>query len=206
VTDDSLEYIGVNECSDGLVRNKFAKSGLDSSVELGLAVCNSLEEEDGEVSGLPLELDMYQATPYNLESCETTPAMLERGYSHLFTSATNRYGILQRYPFDPALQSSSVLVEDYDSHKRWIYVKGSPEAISDMCSAASIPSSYKDAVFSFTSKGLYVIALARKIIPTTPYIPARKDLESNLTFLGFIAFVVCVTKWFVYYLVLKDLC
>ena len=69
------------------------------------------------------------------------------------------------------------------------FVKGSPEKIKELC-ISQIPTEYDTVLEQYTKEGYRVIALANKELKKfeTNMIPSirREEIESNLTFLGFL--------------------
>lgn len=86
----------------------------------------------------------------------------------------------------------SVIVKKLHSPGMDIYVKGAPEAMTDICLQESLPNDYKDRLSYYTHHGFRVIACATKSVPNLNFVRAqrvkREQVESDLTFLGFIVF------------------
>lgn len=83
---------------------------------------------------------------------------------------------------------SSVICKD-SKHNFMAFVKGSPERIKELC-ISQIPTEYDTVLEQYTKEGYRVIALANKELKKfeTNMIPSirREEIESNLTFLGFL--------------------
>lgn len=87
----------------------------------------------------------------------------------------------------------SVIVKSLNSpHSATAFVKGAPEALRELCSSESLPSDYDELLNFYTRHGYRVIACAAKHYPQLSWIKAqrlkREEVESNLTFLGFVVF------------------
>jgi len=86
----------------------------------------------------------------------------------------------------------SVIVKKLHSPGMDIYVKGAPEAMTDICLKESLPNDYKERLSYYTQHGFRVIACATKSMPNLNFVRAqrvkREQVESDLTFLGFIVF------------------
>jgi len=83
----------------------------------------------------------------------------------------------------------SVLCRNEFDNKFRAFVKGSPEMISSLCSANSIPSNFKEVLENYTKEGYRVIALAHKLMPSNfkyrqSQTVKREDIEKDLEFLG----------------------
>lgn len=92
------------------------------------------------------------------------------------------FGIVRQFPFDPARQRSSVIVQDLSTKKLWAFVKGSPEAIRAI-TPTSLPSNFADETHAHASHGYYCIGFGMKELPeaSTTIISDRDVIESNLT-------------------------
>jgi len=86
----------------------------------------------------------------------------------------------------------SVIVKKLHSPGMDIYVKGAPEVMTDICLKETLPSDYKERLAYYTHHGYRVIACAAKSMPALSFVRAqrikREQVESELTFLGFIVF------------------
>ena len=80
-----------------------------------------------------------------------------------------------------------IIARDYE-----VYVKGAPEAIRNICKQESIPNAFDDNSYAYTRKGLRLIAIAHKVVRNVTFDQvmklSRSEVESDLTFLGFIVF------------------
>lgn len=101
--------------------------------------------------------------------------------------------ILRRFGFSASLQRMSVictLPESAPSDPLLLFCKGSPEMIATLCTPASLPPNFQAVLLDFVQKGYRVLGCAvRSLPPLSPsdmLTAARKDLESDLTFLGFL--------------------
>ncbi|KAF9177839.1 hypothetical protein BGZ51_000548 [Haplosporangium sp. Z 767] len=101
-------------------------------------------------------------------------------------------GIIRCFEFISSLRRMSVIVKKLHSPGMEVYVKGAPEAMIDICIKESLPLDYKERLLYYTHHGYRVIACATKSLPTLNFVRAqrvkREQIESELTFLGFIVF------------------
>ena len=69
-------------------------------------------------------------------------------------------------------------------------MKGSPERIRELCVASSLPGNFDEILEKYTECGYRVLALAGRPMPDLSYLKSQKiprdEVESNLTFLGFL--------------------
>ncbi|OWZ05906.1 hypothetical protein PHMEG_00021919 [Phytophthora megakarya] len=99
-----------------------------------------------------------------------------------------KYGIVKRFPFDAAYQRSSAVVEEIATGKRFIFVKGSPEAVSAI--STTTPPDLKHKTLSFSADGYYCIGFGvKELDPNTPIdINSREQVESAVEFEGLALF------------------
>ncbi|KAF9907569.1 hypothetical protein EC991_010781 [Linnemannia zychae] len=101
-------------------------------------------------------------------------------------------GIIRCFEFVSSLRRMSVIVKKLHSPGMDIYVKGAPEAMTDICLKESLPSDYAERLSYYTQHGYRVIACATKSMPSLNFVRAqrvkREQVESDLTFLGLIVF------------------
>eukprot|EP00928_Gymnodinium_smaydae_P014577 TRINITY_DN15366_c1_g1_i1.p1 TRINITY_DN15366_c1_g1~~TRINITY_DN15366_c1_g1_i1.p1 ORF type:complete len:1530 (-),score=419.39 TRINITY_DN15366_c1_g1_i1:49-4638(-) len=105
--------------------------------------------------------------------------------------------ILQRYRFLSKLQRSCTVVRVAMRDEgaalrsgRYALVKGSPEAIEKLLAEGAAPSWYQTRYRDLAEEGKRILALALKELPEGPddEVPTREESESQLRFVGFIAF------------------
>ncbi|KAF9941951.1 hypothetical protein BGZ67_003522 [Mortierella alpina] len=101
-------------------------------------------------------------------------------------------GIIRCFEFVSALRRMSVIVKRLHSPGMDVFVKGAPEVMTDICLKESLPLDYQQRLAYFTHHGYRVIACAHKSMPNLNFVRAqrikREQVESELTFLGFIIF------------------
>jgi len=109
--------------------------------------------------------------------------------------------ILHRHHFSSALQRMSTVAKvapRSGASELRALVKGSPEAIGKLLAAGGKPAWYESAYLSMAERGMRVLALASKPLPACESDAAaaalpREQVETDLTFAGFIAFA-CKTR------------
>lgn len=221
LTEDGLDLTDIVQTSE----NKFAVPLPAVNVETldpkshfvrCMTTCHSLTIINGEVSGDPLDVRMFQATGWSLvepkvgdeskfDQIQTTyvsPPVLEidamtlsdeflgAGTSRRQNSASDsELGIIRQFPFLSDLQRASVIVKPLRSEPNDMvaYVKGAPEKIASLC--LTVPSDFTSFLSSYTQQGQRVIALAYKPISLS-WRKAQKierdSIEKDLNFLGFL--------------------
>ena len=113
------------------------------------------------------------------------------------TSWVESVRIVERYRFSSKLQRMSVVARtsasSADHAGYYALTKGSPEAVRMLLSSDKIPSWYDASYRQLAEQGLRVLAMAYKKLPSIASDSdvsklARDDVESELSFAGFIAF------------------
>ena len=98
--------------------------------------------------------------------------------------------LLRRFDFSAALLRFSTICQNHFDSKYRGFVKGSPEKIYELCNHSSLPSNYEEVMQDYTKEGYRVIALATKelegMTADRVHIVSRGEVESGLTFLGFL--------------------
>lgn len=132
--------------------------------------------DDGEVVGDPMEKETVKASGWKLDEKE----------KNVMVGNNKKIKILKRFQFSSSLKRSSVISKV--DNKILVGVKGAPETISERLTV--IPSNYEKTFKYFTRNGSRVLALAYKYLDNNKNFDKleRRDVESDLTFAGFIVF------------------
>ncbi|XP_064459602.1 polyamine-transporting ATPase 13A3-like isoform X2 [Ornithodoros turicata] len=207
LTEDGLDLFGVVPASGG----KFHKEhrdprelATDSQFLMGMATCHSLTMIDGQLSGDPLDLKMFEATDWVLEEPDIedntkydviTPTVVrpnkKRPSSDVIEDPSKvehlEVGIVRELPFSSSMQRMSVVARVLGASHFDVYCKGAPETIASLCKTDSVPSDFSEVLTSYTQRGHRVLALAHR--PLTANFAkvhriAREEVECGLTFLG----------------------
>jgi predicted P-type ATPase len=168
---------------------------------LGMGVCHNLKVMGtGEIIGNEVDKASFEFSGSKIDTRE--------GKDFEIIHQGKRYIIVKQNLFDNMTVTQSVIVETEDG-KNLVFVKGSPEAIRSICKPKSIPVSFDETFRSGSKSGLYQLGIAYKelkmekelenddspdlkneveICPVKVSMLPRKDIESSLTFCGFINF------------------
>ncbi|GMF19355.1 unnamed protein product [Phytophthora fragariaefolia] len=156
LTQEHLSFVGVDDPEAAGVPTR----SIPPLVKLVMASCHSLSKHEGVLQGYPLELAMFNASQYDMEYLNDK---VKGSYIAIVTSTedkSKKYGILKRFAFDAAHQRSSAVIEELETKKRFVVVKGSPEA---MCSiSAATPVNLQQKVHSYSADGYYCIGFGTK--------------------------------------------
>ena len=97
--------------------------------------------------------------------------------------------LIRRFDFSSKLQRMSVIAKNMFDDTFRSYVKGSPERIRELCLADTLPENFDEILQIYTECGYRVLALASRKLDIN-CLKAQKigrdEVESNLTFLGFL--------------------
>ena len=204
-------------------------STVDSNVRRVLATCHGLstmaiQDDDKndtaaitittttttELVGSYLEIEMFRATGYTLAHSGPTQNVLARMRAPRGSEWPSHH-VLKRFDFAPALQRSSVVVEDVvvcddggdgnGGHVvvggKFACVKGSVEKLVALCGgsgsggpADGVPATLLRDVERWSKKGFYILGFASKALPAGVQVAnlTRADVESNLRFHGVLLF------------------
>uniref|UniRef100_A0A8C1MPX2 Polyamine-transporting ATPase 13A3 n=1 Tax=Cyprinus carpio TaxID=7962 RepID=A0A8C1MPX2_CYPCA len=200
LTEDGLDMWGIQRAEDGRFHHSEEKADDESLVTTKfvscMATCHSLTKIEGQLSGDPLDLKMFEAIGWILvESTEEETAHHDRieltyvkppnqllpptvtspeqdlELSELYDlSESYMIGIVRQFSFSSALQRMSVVVRQIGQRRMDAYLKGAPEVVASLCKKETVPEDFAEVLEDYTKQGFRVIALA------------HRRLESKLTF------------------------
>ncbi|KAF1780678.1 P-type ATPase, cytoplasmic domain N [Phytophthora cactorum] len=187
LTKEHLSFVGVDNLEAS--GSGFPSLDMTPQVKLVLATCHGLSKHEGTLQGYPLEIAMFNASRFDME-CLNEQA--KGGFIAEVTSTddvSKKYGILKRFAFDAAHQRSSTIVEELETKKRFVVVKGSPEAICAI--STSTPADLLQNVHTYSADGFYCIGFGMKELNSST-IPidkiVRDDVECTVEFQGLAIF------------------
>jgi cation-transporting ATPase 13A1 len=180
--------------------------GASSAALLVLGGCHSLVLVDGKLAGDPLEEAALKGIKWELlgnpqDVCRPRPEALVDGVLVLDLPGEGRHvelsqvRILARHHFASKLQCMSVVVTVPALEGGFALVKGSPEALQQMC--VDVPAAYTQIAADLAMRGMRVIALGYKRLSPSAVrscIESRSETEASIHFVGFVAFTCRVRK------------
>jgi len=115
---------------------------------------------------------------------------------HLLHEGTSRpLFVLSVWDFKSALQRMSVVVRDSKDAATYVFTKGAPEKVVQLCRPESLPDNVQNTIRKFTKHGYRVLAFGYKKVdgsnlevPTAHQTRLRDHFESELTFQGIALF------------------
>uniref|UniRef100_A0A3B4TLF6 Polyamine-transporting ATPase 13A3 n=1 Tax=Seriola dumerili TaxID=41447 RepID=A0A3B4TLF6_SERDU len=213
LTEDGLDLWGVQRVENGSFHlseeNAYKESLVKSQFVACMATCHSLTKIEGQLSGDPLDLKMFEATGWILEEAteeETSlhnrimptvvrpPKQLlppEPAVSQEQDMVPYEIGIVRQFPFSSALQRMSVVARLLGEKRMNAYTKGAPEVVASLCKKETVPENFAEVLEGYTKQGFRVIALAhRRLESKLTWHKVqninRDHIETNMEFLGLI--------------------
>lgn len=180
LTGEDLVVEGVAGLSDSIGELK-AVTDIPQQSTLVLAAAHALVLlDDGEIVGDPMEKTTLKEIGWTVEKNDRV---------HSKSNAHHKLKILRRFQFSSALKRSSSIANV--EGKTLVAVKGAPETIRNML--VNVPANYEEEFKSFTRTGSRVLAFAYKYLEPNMREHNinkldRHDVESKLTFAGFLVF------------------
>uniref|UniRef100_A0A8C1KZX2 ATPase 13A3 n=1 Tax=Cyprinus carpio TaxID=7962 RepID=A0A8C1KZX2_CYPCA len=143
-----------------------------------MAACHSLTKIEGQLSGDPLDLKMFEATGWVSVCCD-------------WRTASYMIGIVRQFSFSSALQRMSVVVRQIGERRMDAYLKGAPEVVASLCKKETVPDDFAEVLEDYTKQGFRVIALAHRRLESKLTFHKvqsinRDQIEKNMDFLGLI--------------------
>ncbi|XP_018321676.1 probable cation-transporting ATPase 13A3 isoform X2 [Agrilus planipennis] len=218
LTEDGLDMFGVVISDNGSLQDaiKDVRSiPKDEELIKGMVSCHSLSIINGEISGDPLDVKMFESSGWTLYEKDhaqsqysdvatvhpvAKPPQLHRRVSSISLASNKNLTwecpkeieIVHQFHFSSKLQMMSVIVKEKSHRNHTLYSKGAPEKIISLCRPETVPKDSHDKLASYTQKGYRVIAMAMKIMDdldlNDPSELNREDVETNLDFIGFVIF------------------
>lgn len=183
LTAEDLVFEGLAGFKPEDIHHLFSCAEAPQTTSWVLGSCHALVKlDDGEVVGDPMEQATLKAAHWVVGPKDT----VERKKGN---NKTEKIKVLRRFQFSSALKrSSSISSINSLPDKLFASVKGAPETIREMID--ELPENYEEIYKSFTRSGSRVLALAYKYLKSDIKVSKvqRSDIESHLTFAGFIVF------------------
>ncbi|KAM8873662.1 polyamine-transporting ATPase 13A3 isoform 2-T2 [Spinachia spinachia] len=219
LTEDGLDLWGVQRVENGSFHpseeNAYKENLVKSQFVACMATCHSLTKIEGQLSGDPLDLKMFEAIGWILEEAteeETSlhnrimptvvrppkqllppqPAASPEQDMELYAlSSAYEIGIVRQFPFSSALQRMCVVARLLGEKRMDAYTKGAPEVVASLCKKDTVPDDFAEVLEGYTKQGFRVIALAhRRLESKLTWHKVqninRDHIEANMEFLGLI--------------------
>jgi cation-transporting ATPase 13A3/4/5 len=174
LTEDAMDLIGLISAQQGDFSPLESNIKLCKSQELliCLSTCHSLSIIDGEISGDPMEKAIMSALEFTLED----------GENRKVNCGFRSFEILQIYHFSSVTKRMGVVV--LSENEQYLFVKGAPEEIKELCTG--LPPSYSSAIAQYSKQGLRLLACCWKRLEGYRGTEGLGDLERGMELLGLV--------------------
>lgn len=213
LTEGDLDLAGVCEIRDSQFQESIADPSIiptDSLLVQTMASCHSLVKIDGELTGYPMDIKLFEAIKWDLLEQNQmgsnpdygipTPTLVSPQKSLKHTGPAKHSSIapsnleialLKQYPFDSAVQRMTVVAKKKGAQYFSVFVKGAPEKVASLCRPDTIPAEFATLLQYYTKQGFRVIgAAAKSLQPGQKWSEldamTRTELEQDCEFLGLI--------------------
>lgn len=159
-----------------------------------MACCHSLTVINDVLCGDPLDLIVFEQSGWTLKEITIQSAdnkNVEDWSGVLVSTSDGRTKLkcLKQFTFSSQLKRMSVIAQNTSNGQHWIYCKGAPETIADLCVRESVPKDCKTVLNYYAKHGYRVLALScRRLEKLSDLKEKQENLECNMTFLGLIIF------------------
>eukprot|EP00658_Telonema_sp_P-2_P012704 TRINITY_DN14834_c0_g1_i2.p1 TRINITY_DN14834_c0_g1~~TRINITY_DN14834_c0_g1_i2.p1 ORF type:complete len:1308 (+),score=380.72 TRINITY_DN14834_c0_g1_i2:208-4131(+) len=188
ITKEGLDFLGVQECSQGTVLNTDGKEvtnytfketqfAEEDPMEIGLelegalATCHNLKTLKDALVGNQVEMKMFSCMQdvfgYSMVQDKSgatrtvARALAETDPDSDKPRVSHKLEIVKTFEFDHARMTMTVVVRDTVTSKTSVYCKGSPERIGELCGASnSLPVDYDHVQKAHATAGCYVLGMA----------------------------------------------
>uniref|UniRef100_A0A7N6A761 ATPase 13A3 n=1 Tax=Anabas testudineus TaxID=64144 RepID=A0A7N6A761_ANATE len=154
-----------------------------------MATCHSLTKIEGQLSGDPLDLKMFEATGWVKEETSLHNRIMPtvvRPPKQLLPpepALSPEQDMVRTFPFSSALQRMTVVARLLGEKRMDAYMKGAPEVVVSLCKRETVPESFAEVLEDYTKQGFRVIALAHRRLESKL---TWDHIETNMEFLGLI--------------------
>lgn len=185
LTEQGLDFHSCVTATSGKVFDK-PSSQPSGDIARGMSVCHSLKKirKDGKDTFLGNLIDrkMFEVTGSDL--------IAGNGVNRdvVVNSSGEKFAIISQYDFDHKKKTQSVIIRDESNGDYWVFTKGTGEALKSICDPISIPGNFDSEVSASAKSGIYQISIGFKKVDAETVTKPRGEVESGLTFLGFINF------------------
>jgi predicted P-type ATPase len=177
LTQQGISFISIEGC--GTVVDSH-----EDHVRLGMAVCHTLTvTSGGDLVGTQVDKASFLSSGAILEPSSSAETACVVSFQD------DKYAVVRQFEFDNHQQTQSVVIKTQND-EIFVFAKGSPEAIKNLCTGSSLPDTYDETVRESAKAAVYQLALAHKRLDPNVAIAdlSRAEVESGLTFGAFISF------------------
>ncbi|XP_046682889.1 polyamine-transporting ATPase 13A3 isoform X2 [Homalodisca vitripennis] len=213
LTEEGLDVLGILPSeSTSLDPNTIITdiSTLDPKSPLAqtMACCHMLTYIEGNLSGDPLDLSMFNALKWDLEepgedttrydlltptivkpkrsTSVNTIVMLDEMLNNIEETGEDfevpyEIGVVKKFPYSTSTMTMTVIARVLGASQMTVYTKGAPESMVEMCLPHTVPENMDTALSEYTACGYRVIALAYKKLPRKfNWVQAQRSQRSEV--------------------------
>ncbi|EAR86811.2 E1-E2 ATPase family protein (macronuclear) [Tetrahymena thermophila SB210] len=149
------------------------------------STCHGAYLINGEIVGDMLDIEMVKFSGYQIQNVQDN---INIKFKSSHPNTQNELQVMKMFEFSSEMQSMSCVAYDIKAQKSYLFLKGAPEKVRDMCQSSTIPSNFKYMQNKLSLKGFRLIAMAYKELSSSKEAIdlTREELEQNLRFLGFL--------------------
>ncbi|KAL4467819.1 hypothetical protein ABPG74_013154 [Tetrahymena malaccensis] len=147
--------------------------------------CHGAYLINDELVGDMLDIEMVKFSGYQIQNMQDN---INIKFKSSHPNIQNELQVIRMFEFSSEIQSMSCVAYDTKEQKNYLFLKGAPEKVYDICQSQTIPSNFKNLQNKLSLKGFRLIAMAYKELgsPKEAIELTREELEQNLNFLGFL--------------------
>merc|ERR1719300_401567 len=221
LTEGDLDLAGVCEIRENQFQESVSDPSTiptDSLLVQTMASCHSLIKLNGELTGYPMDIKLFEAIKWDLVEQHQmgsnpdygipTPTLVSPPKGTKYVGSNKHSGIapsnleialLKQYPFDSAVQRMTVVAKKKGAQYYSVFVKGAPEKVASFCKSETIPPEFSNLLQYYTKQGFRVIGAAAKSLKhgmkwSEVDELSRSQLEEGSDFLGLIIMQNLVKK------------
>jgi len=214
LTEGDLDLAGVCEIRENQFQESVSDPSTiptDSLLVQTMASCHSLIKLNGELTGYPMDIKLFEAIKWDLVEQQQmgsnpdygipTPTLVSPPKQGTKYVGSNKHSgiapsnleiaLLKQYPFDSAVQRMTVVAKKKGAQYFSVFVKGAPEKVASLCKMNTIPPEFTSLLQYYTKQGFRVIGAASKSLKAGQKWSeldqmTRAELEQDCDFLGLI--------------------
>merc|ERR1712012_250246 len=184
LTEGDLDLAGVCEIRENQFQESVSDPSTiptDSLLVQTMASCPSLIKLNGELTGYPMDIKLFEAIKWDLVEQQQmgsnpdygipTPALVSPPKSNKtsgkpggFAPSNLEIALFKQYPFDSAVQRMTVVAKKKGAQYYSVFIKGAPEKVASFCRSETIPAEFNNLLQYYTKQGYRVIGAAHKTL------------------------------------------
>lgn len=186
--------------------NDMTHAELGQMVKFALASCHAVGYMEDKLMGNEVEVRMFESTRWKLIEEEVLDANGQEALRTIVESPVDvnqqqhALEIVRRFEFDHHRMCMSVVVQDLQTNRRFVFCKGAYEKVEELAVPASVPSDYAVRAEKLARDGCYVLGVAFKELSMNATSGedgeggdaqqqlTRDEVESELQLLGLVLF------------------